>query len=186
MSYLQILVFPLSFLGHDAIVTLLKHYKRPQDESPCNEYSQPGGGMGWAIILFKGPDPKIAEISGIAPPMSESFGSVLSGTNKTIVVGLPIFWPYTGSFWGCSHPAAQCAVPGTVRNTSCIPAQASSHQMCWCVCLNSHPSLLIVSGIIDSLIYQHHHFCCRWTPSFHSVLYSRRFLCVGAIPSGED
>ncbi|XP_075895727.1 serine/threonine-protein kinase TNNI3K [Nelusetta ayraudi] len=28
--------------GHDAIVTLLKHYKRP-DESPCNEYSQPGG-----------------------------------------------------------------------------------------------------------------------------------------------
>lgn len=30
--------------GHDAIVTLLKHYKRPQDDSPCNEYSQPGGG----------------------------------------------------------------------------------------------------------------------------------------------
>ncbi|XP_039183138.1 serine/threonine-protein kinase TNNI3K isoform X1 [Crotalus tigris] len=29
--------------GHDAIVTLLKHYKRPQDESPCNEYSLPGG-----------------------------------------------------------------------------------------------------------------------------------------------
>uniref|UniRef100_G3VUG8 Serine/threonine-protein kinase TNNI3K n=1 Tax=Sarcophilus harrisii TaxID=9305 RepID=G3VUG8_SARHA len=29
--------------GHDAIVTLLKHYKRPQDELPCNEYSQPGG-----------------------------------------------------------------------------------------------------------------------------------------------
>uniref|UniRef100_A0A3B4YY57 TNNI3 interacting kinase n=1 Tax=Stegastes partitus TaxID=144197 RepID=A0A3B4YY57_9TELE len=28
---------------HDAIVTLLKHYKRP-DDSPCNEYSQPGGG----------------------------------------------------------------------------------------------------------------------------------------------
>lgn len=32
-----------SYSGHDAIVTLLKHYKRP-DESPCNEYSQPGGG----------------------------------------------------------------------------------------------------------------------------------------------
>nr|XP_036880231.1 serine/threonine-protein kinase TNNI3K [Manis javanica] len=29
--------------GHDAIVTLLKHYKRPHDELPCNEYSQPGG-----------------------------------------------------------------------------------------------------------------------------------------------
>ncbi|XP_034036694.1 serine/threonine-protein kinase TNNI3K [Thalassophryne amazonica] len=28
--------------GHDSIVTLLKHYKRP-DDSPCNEYSQPGG-----------------------------------------------------------------------------------------------------------------------------------------------
>lgn len=33
----------LFFPGHDAIVTLLKHYKRP-DDSPCNEYSQPGGG----------------------------------------------------------------------------------------------------------------------------------------------
>ncbi|XP_034162534.1 serine/threonine-protein kinase TNNI3K isoform X3 [Pangasianodon hypophthalmus] len=29
--------------GHDAIVTLLKHYKRPLEDSPCNEYSQPGG-----------------------------------------------------------------------------------------------------------------------------------------------
>ncbi|KAM6166974.1 LOW QUALITY PROTEIN: serine/threonine-protein kinase TNNI3K-like [Erethizon dorsatum] len=29
--------------GHDAIVTLLKHYKRSQDDLPCNEYSQPGG-----------------------------------------------------------------------------------------------------------------------------------------------
>ncbi|XP_014004991.1 serine/threonine-protein kinase TNNI3K isoform X2 [Salmo salar] len=29
--------------GHDTIVTLLKHYKRPLDDSPCNEYSQPGG-----------------------------------------------------------------------------------------------------------------------------------------------
>ncbi|XP_030768631.1 serine/threonine-protein kinase TNNI3K isoform X4 [Rhinopithecus roxellana] len=29
--------------GNDAIVTLLKHYKRPQDELLCNEYSQPGG-----------------------------------------------------------------------------------------------------------------------------------------------
>uniref|UniRef100_A0A8C5D9L1 Serine/threonine-protein kinase TNNI3K n=1 Tax=Gouania willdenowi TaxID=441366 RepID=A0A8C5D9L1_GOUWI len=28
--------------GHDAIVTLLKHYKRA-DDFPCNEYSQPGG-----------------------------------------------------------------------------------------------------------------------------------------------
>lgn len=33
----------LWFPGHDAIVTLLKHYTRP-DDSPCNEYSQPGGG----------------------------------------------------------------------------------------------------------------------------------------------
>ncbi|KAK3539737.1 hypothetical protein QTP70_013050 [Hemibagrus guttatus] len=30
--------------GHDAIVTLLKHYKRPLEDSPCNEYSQPAGG----------------------------------------------------------------------------------------------------------------------------------------------
>uniref|UniRef100_A0A8C6QFF6 Serine/threonine-protein kinase TNNI3K n=1 Tax=Nannospalax galili TaxID=1026970 RepID=A0A8C6QFF6_NANGA len=29
--------------GHDAIITLLKHYKRSEDELPCNEYSQPGG-----------------------------------------------------------------------------------------------------------------------------------------------
>lgn len=42
--------------------------------------------------LAKGPDPKTAEISGNAPSMSESFGSVLSGTNKIIVMGLTIFW----------------------------------------------------------------------------------------------
>ncbi|KAK3601000.1 hypothetical protein CHS0354_008110 [Potamilus streckersoni] len=29
--------------GHDVIVTLLKHHKRPQDESACGDYSQPGG-----------------------------------------------------------------------------------------------------------------------------------------------
>ena len=34
----------LSLPGHDAIVTLLKHHKRPQDESACGDYSQPGGG----------------------------------------------------------------------------------------------------------------------------------------------
>ena len=28
--------------GHDSIATLLKHYKRPQDESACGDYSQPG------------------------------------------------------------------------------------------------------------------------------------------------
>lgn len=39
--------------GHDAIVTLLKHYKRPQDESPCNEYSQPGGGIVFtSVVVF--------------------------------------------------------------------------------------------------------------------------------------
>lgn len=37
------IAFLITTPGHDAIVTLLKHYKRP-DESPCNEYSQPGGG----------------------------------------------------------------------------------------------------------------------------------------------
>lgn len=50
--YLHIFRLPLPSSGHDAIVTLLKHYKRPQDESPCNEYSQPGGGMVWEITLF--------------------------------------------------------------------------------------------------------------------------------------
>lgn len=40
-QYCSVCVFSPS--GHDAIVTLLKHYKRP-DDSPCNEYSQPGGG----------------------------------------------------------------------------------------------------------------------------------------------
>ncbi|XP_064617011.1 serine/threonine-protein kinase TNNI3K-like [Liolophura sinensis] len=29
--------------GHDSIVTLLKHHKRPQDESACGDYTQPGG-----------------------------------------------------------------------------------------------------------------------------------------------
>ncbi|KAG7283618.1 hypothetical protein CRUP_020391 [Coryphaenoides rupestris] len=36
--------------GHDAIVTLLKHYKRP-DDSPCNEYSQPGGEKADVLLL---------------------------------------------------------------------------------------------------------------------------------------
>lgn len=40
------------FPGHDAIVTLLKHYKRPQDDSPCNEYSQPGGGRRYSLHLL--------------------------------------------------------------------------------------------------------------------------------------
>ena len=31
------------FQGHDTIVTLLKHHKRPQDELACGDYSQPGG-----------------------------------------------------------------------------------------------------------------------------------------------
>lgn len=29
--------------GHDTIVTLLKHHKRPSEESACGDYSQPGG-----------------------------------------------------------------------------------------------------------------------------------------------
>lgn len=49
----------------------------------------------WAeqsFYLAKGSDPKTAEISGEAPPMPESFGPVLCGTNKIIVMGLTIFW----------------------------------------------------------------------------------------------
>lgn len=42
--------------------------------------------------LAQGSDPKTAEISGEAPPMSETLGPVLSGTNKIIVMGLTIFW----------------------------------------------------------------------------------------------
>ena len=39
------LILHFSFCsGHDAIVTLLKHHKRPQDESACGDYSHPGGG----------------------------------------------------------------------------------------------------------------------------------------------
>lgn len=30
------------YVGFDSIVTLLKHYKRPSDESACGDYSQPG------------------------------------------------------------------------------------------------------------------------------------------------
>ncbi|KAJ7993551.1 hypothetical protein DPEC_G00273580 [Dallia pectoralis] len=36
--------------GHDAIVTLLKHYKRPLEDSPCNEYSQPGGDGSYVCV----------------------------------------------------------------------------------------------------------------------------------------
>lgn len=31
-----------SSVGFDSIITLLKHYKRPSDESACGDYSQPG------------------------------------------------------------------------------------------------------------------------------------------------
>lgn len=31
------------FTGHDTIVTLVKHHKRPHDESAHGDYSQPGG-----------------------------------------------------------------------------------------------------------------------------------------------
>uniref|UniRef100_A0A8C5R0I6 TNNI3 interacting kinase n=1 Tax=Leptobrachium leishanense TaxID=445787 RepID=A0A8C5R0I6_9ANUR len=41
-SKTSLTTFPINKC-HDGIVTLLKHYKRPLDESPCNEYSQPGG-----------------------------------------------------------------------------------------------------------------------------------------------
>uniref|UniRef100_G1NHS0 Serine/threonine-protein kinase TNNI3K n=1 Tax=Meleagris gallopavo TaxID=9103 RepID=G1NHS0_MELGA len=59
--------------GHDAIVTLLKHYKRPQDESPCNEYSQPGGALN----------------PGSVPLMiGRSFGKVYKGRCRNKIVAI--------------------------------------------------------------------------------------------------
>lgn len=156
----------LSFLGHDAIVTLLKHYKRPQDESPCNEYSQPGGGMGWAIILFKGPDPRTAEISGSAPPVSESFGSVLSSTNKITVMGLSISCPYSGSSQGCSSPV--CCAWCSEENELCpSPSQLPSHVL---LCLSAFSPCIINSFW--------HHWLINWSaPSLVLSLNSIISLC---------
>uniref|UniRef100_H3CZC9 Serine/threonine-protein kinase TNNI3K n=1 Tax=Tetraodon nigroviridis TaxID=99883 RepID=H3CZC9_TETNG len=48
--------------GHDAIVTLLKHYKRP-DDSPCNEYSQPGGASDGSYVSVPSPLGKIKSMT---------------------------------------------------------------------------------------------------------------------------
>ena len=38
-----LMLYMFFVLGHDTIVTLLKHHKRPSEESACGDYSQPGG-----------------------------------------------------------------------------------------------------------------------------------------------
>lgn len=84
--------------GHDAIVTLLKHYKRP-DESPCNEYSQPGGGESpdWKLIC----DAKIPQfLSSQFLNMSLPDGSYVSvpsplGKIKSMTKGSEVEWSAT-------------------------------------------------------------------------------------------
>uniref|UniRef100_A0A669PJ26 Serine/threonine-protein kinase TNNI3K n=1 Tax=Phasianus colchicus TaxID=9054 RepID=A0A669PJ26_PHACC len=76
--------------GHDAIVTLLKHYKRPQDESPCNEYSQPGGGM---VLLLRAGLPshfhlQLSEIEFHEIIGSGSFGKVYKGRCRNKIVAI--------------------------------------------------------------------------------------------------
>ncbi|GAB1288263.1 Serine/threonine-protein kinase TNNI3K [Apodemus speciosus] len=63
--------------GHDAIVTLLKHYKRAQDELPCNEYSQPGGDGSYLSEI------EFHEIIG-----SGSFGKVYKGRCRNKIVAI--------------------------------------------------------------------------------------------------
>ncbi|GAB0193307.1 serine/threonine-protein kinase TNNI3K [Grus japonensis] len=66
--------------GHDAIVTLLKHYKRPQDDSPCNEYSQPGGDGSYVSV----PSP----LGKIKNMTKGSFGKVYKGRCRNKIVAI--------------------------------------------------------------------------------------------------
>uniref|UniRef100_A0A8C8BUH8 Serine/threonine-protein kinase TNNI3K n=1 Tax=Otus sunia TaxID=257818 RepID=A0A8C8BUH8_9STRI len=84
--------------GHDAIVTLLKHYKRPQDESPCNEYSQPGGEVfSFAekadVLLLRAGLPshfhlQLSEIEFHEIIGSGSFGKVYKGRCRNKIVAI--------------------------------------------------------------------------------------------------
>ncbi|XP_035683124.1 serine/threonine-protein kinase TNNI3K-like isoform X1 [Branchiostoma floridae] len=47
--------------GHDAIVTLLKHHKRPQDESACGDYSQ--GGSDGSYVSVPSPLGKLRSLT---------------------------------------------------------------------------------------------------------------------------
>ncbi|KAJ7418752.1 Serine/threonine-protein kinase TNNI3K [Willisornis vidua] len=78
--------------GHDAIVTLLKHYKRPQDESPCNEYSQPGGEKADVLLLRAGLPShfhlQLSEIEFHEIIGSGSFGKVYKGRCRNKIVAI--------------------------------------------------------------------------------------------------
>ncbi|XP_029393228.1 serine/threonine-protein kinase TNNI3K isoform X2 [Mus pahari] len=78
--------------GHDAIVTLLKHYKRPQDELPCNEYSQPGGEKA-DVLLLRAELPsrfhlQLSEIEFHEIIGSGSFGKVYKGRCRNKIVAI--------------------------------------------------------------------------------------------------
>ncbi|EMP33203.1 Serine/threonine-protein kinase TNNI3K [Chelonia mydas] len=78
--------------GHDAIVTLLKHYKRPQDDSPCNEYSQPGGEKADVLLLRAGLPShfhlQLSEIEFHEIIGSGSFGKVYKGKCRNKIVAI--------------------------------------------------------------------------------------------------
>ncbi|XP_041506324.1 serine/threonine-protein kinase TNNI3K isoform X2 [Microtus oregoni] len=78
--------------GHDAIVTLLKHYKRPQDELPCNEYSQPGGEKADVLLLRAGLPSRfhlqLSEIEFHEIIGSGSFGKVYKGRCRNKIVAI--------------------------------------------------------------------------------------------------
>uniref|UniRef100_A0A667W9K4 Serine/threonine-protein kinase TNNI3K n=1 Tax=Myripristis murdjan TaxID=586833 RepID=A0A667W9K4_9TELE len=86
--------------GHDAIVTLLKHYKRP-DDSPCNEYSQPGGGESPSyhhcekadVLLLRASLPshfhlQLSELEFHEIIGSGSFGKVYKGKCRNKIVAI--------------------------------------------------------------------------------------------------
>lgn len=90
-------LFCFSTSGHDAIVTLLKHYKRP-DESPCNEYSQPGGGESplqkWICDLKNHTSPPVNFSEHVGSLPDGSYVSVPSplGKIKSMTKGSEVEW----------------------------------------------------------------------------------------------
>uniref|UniRef100_A0A8C1N051 TNNI3 interacting kinase n=1 Tax=Cyprinus carpio TaxID=7962 RepID=A0A8C1N051_CYPCA len=129
------------FTGHDAIVTLLKHYKPPQDGSPCNEYSQPGGDGSYVSVpsplgKIKSMTKEKADVLLLRASLPSNFHLQLSELEFKEIIGSDI---------RCRNKIV--AVKRYRANTYCSKSDTS--MFCWEVsilcCLN-HPCVIQFVG----------------------------------------